>query len=45
MTTGLHEAADLSAKPLELLRSMLEEQFAVHTWQVCLDAHPFLHPS
>jgi RNA polymerase-binding transcription factor DksA len=31
MTAGLHEAADMSAKPLELLRSMLEEQFAVHT--------------
>ena len=31
MTAGLHEEADVSAKPLELLRNMLEEQFAVHT--------------
>jgi DnaK suppressor protein len=31
MTTGLHEAAGVSAEPLELLRTMLEERFAVHT--------------
>ena len=31
MSTGLYEAADASAQSLELLRNMLEEQFAVHT--------------
>ena len=31
MTTGLHDAAEASAKPFELLRNVLEEQFAVHT--------------
>jgi RNA polymerase-binding transcription factor DksA len=31
MTAALHETAHSPAEPLELLRSMLEEQFAVHT--------------
>ena len=31
MTAGLHETTDVSAEPLELLRGMLEERFAVHT--------------
>jgi hypothetical protein len=31
MTTGLPEATDVSAEPRELLRTMLEESFAVHT--------------
>lgn len=31
MTTALHDAPTLAAEPLGLLRSMLEEQFAVYT--------------
>ena len=31
MTAVLHDAAHPSAEPMELLRVMLEEQFAVHT--------------
>jgi len=31
MTATLPETADLPAAPLDLLRNMLEEQFAVHT--------------
>jgi DnaK suppressor protein len=31
MTTALHAKAHVSADPMELLRTMLEERFAVHT--------------
>jgi len=31
MTAALHDPAHSSAEPMELLRTMLEEQFAVHT--------------
>ena len=31
MTAVLHDAAHSPAEPMELLRTMLEEQFAVHT--------------
>ena len=31
MTAALHETIHPSAEPMELLRAMLEEQFAVHT--------------
>ncbi|HET6534271.1 MAG TPA: TraR/DksA C4-type zinc finger protein [Actinoplanes sp.] len=31
MTTALRGTGDSSAEPMELLRTMLEEQFAVHT--------------
>ena len=31
MTAVLHDATHPSAEPMELLRAMLEEQFAVHT--------------
>lgn len=31
MSTAVHDTAHLPAEPLELLRVMLEEQFAVHT--------------
>ena len=31
MTAALHDQAHSSAEPMELLRTMLEKQFAVHT--------------
>ena len=31
MTSALHDSPQLSAEPMELLRSMLEDQFAVET--------------
>ena len=31
MTASLHDTVHPSAEPMELLRAMLEEQFAVHT--------------
>jgi DnaK suppressor protein len=31
MTAAVHDPADVTREPMELLRNMLEEQFAVHT--------------
>jgi DnaK suppressor protein len=31
MTAAVHDPADVTREPMELLRNMLEEQFALHT--------------